>query len=44
MYGGVVELMVDYEDLRGDIFSFSRLDHKPPETGVKSVEVDDARL
>lgn len=46
MYGGVVELMADYEDLRGENFSFLRLEYKPSEAAVKSIEVkaDSARF
>jgi hypothetical protein len=40
MFGGVVELMADYQDLRGESFAFPRLEHKHPEAAVKSVEVE----
>jgi hypothetical protein len=40
MYGGVVELMAVYEDLRGENFSFPRLEYKPSEAAVKSIEVE----
>jgi hypothetical protein len=40
MYGGVVELMADYQDLRGENFSFPRLEYKPSETALRLVEVE----
>lgn len=35
-----MELMADYEDLRGENFSFPRLEYKPSEAAVKSIEVE----
>ena len=40
MYGGVVKLKADYEDLRGENFSFPRLEYKPSETALELVEVE----